>query len=281
MAMLYPIASKRIDNIYGHLCSALLSDEATQLADTRELNNVMIKLLDINNNIVSIRGLSPSYLFGELIWYFAGAKDLKFISQFSKFWEKISDDGETCNSAYGYLMKRKFGFNQINKVIELLKKDPSSRRAKININTPNENVIETKDEPCTMFLQFMIRDGKLDCTAVMRSNDIWLGFPYDVAFFTELQKYIARELEVQYGTYTHFAVSMHLYERNIEAVNSIVWDNPVSKPIKFDGDELVKKAHTIYMALYYELCEGYISKVDIKKYLFALLDVFDIYKGGE
>lgn len=225
--------STHIDSLYWTLCKFLL--DAPNVEDTRELNNVKVTLTDITNNIVSIRGLSPSYLLGELLWYFAGRNDVEFISKFSSFWKGISDDGETCNSAYGYLMRYAFGFDQIEKVIELLTKDPNSRRAKINLNTPRENVIETKDEPCTMFLQFLIRDKKLHCTAVMRSNDIWFGFPYDVAFFTELQKYIADRLGVKYGEYTHFVVSMHLYDRDYEKVSKIV-ENPISMSEQIDFD---------------------------------------------
>ena len=217
--------STNIDDIYLTMAKNLL--KAPQVGNTRELNNVKLVLKDINNNIVSIRGISPSYLFGELLWYFNGDNSLEFISKFSSFWKSISDDGKTCNSAYGYLIQKAHGFDQVKKVIEILKEDPFSRRAKININVPNPSVKETKDEPCTMSLHFMIRENNLYCTAVMRSNDIWLGFPYDVAFFTELQKYIASQLKVGYGWYTHFAVSLHVYNRDLDRLTEVIKKNPL------------------------------------------------------
>lgn len=235
--------STNIDNIYLALCKDLL--KAPRVGNTRELNNVKIVLKDITKNIVSVRGISPSYLFGELLWYFNGDNSLKFIESFSPFWSKITDDGETCNSAYGYLMQYKHQFNQIEKVIEILEADPLSRRAKININTPNPNVKETHDEPCTMSIHFMIRKNKLDCTVVMRSNDIWFGLPYDVAFFTQLQKYIADRLGVGYGWYTHFAVSLHMYDRDAETIAKIV-ENPISKPVVFDEAKLVTEHKEIF-----------------------------------
>ena len=224
--------STSIDDIYLTLAKDLVKT-CQKVGDTRELLNVKVVLKDITNNIVSVRGISPSYLFGELVWYFMGDNSLDFISKFSSFWGKISDDGKTCNSAYGHLMKYAYGFNQIQKVIDILHEDPNSRRAKININVPNPSVDKTKDEPCTMSIHFVLRNNKLDCTAVMRSNDIWIGFPYDVAFFTELQKYVADKLHVGYGWYTHFAVSMHVYDRDVEKLAKVV-ENPISKPIKFD-----------------------------------------------
>lgn len=228
----YFYSSSSIDDIYLTLCKALCH-WGDDVGNTKELSNVGIQLDNIHQNIVSIRDISPSYLFGELLWYFTGRNSTEFISKFGSMWLRISDDGYTANSAYGYIMREKHGFNQIMKIIDLLKADPNSRRAVINLNVPNEHVIETKDEPCTIALQFLIREGKLHCTCMMRSNDIYFGFPYDVAFFTELQKYIADALKVEYGTYTHFATSLHVYEKDMDKIREIV-KNPVSKYINFD-----------------------------------------------
>ena len=73
----------------------------------------------------------------------------------------------------------------------------------------------TKDLPCTISLQYLIREGALHCIVYMRSNDLWLGFPYDVFCFTAFQTKLAMELGVKLGTYTHIAGSLHLYERNL------------------------------------------------------------------
>lgn len=258
--------STSIDDIYLTACKDLL--KAPKVGDTREINNVKFVLKDITNNIVSVRGISPSYLFGELLWYFQGDNSLKFISKFSPFWCKISDDSETCNSAYGYLIQKAHGFDQIEKVVHILKNDPLSRRAKININVPNYLVDSTKDEPCTMSVHFLIRKNKLDCTVVMRSNDIWLGFPYDVAFFTELQKCIAGMLGIGYGWYTHFVVSLHMYDRNAEKISEIV-NNPISKPIKFNRERFYGNLNDLFIT----------AKLEGKEALMRGLERLNIYKG--
>ena len=224
---------REIDLIYFTACAVLL--EAPKVGNTRERIGMKIELEDITENIISIRDISPSYLFGEWLWYFTGRQDTRFISQFGSMWSKLSDDGFSAHSAYGYLIKYAFGFDQMEKVIEILQRDPNSRRAVININTPRKEVFETKDEPCTIALQFLLRDNKLNCICTMRSNDIYYGFPYDIAFFTEVQKRIADELGVGYGPYIHNVGSLHLYDHNYEAVKNIV-ENPVSKLITFDRE---------------------------------------------
>ena len=210
---------KTVDEAYKEMCNLLVN--APLVGNTRELNNVKIEIEDVTNSIVSVRNISLTYLLGEFLWYFNGSQSMEYITKYSSFWKNISDDGVTSNSAYGYILKYKHGFNQIEKIIELLTKDPNSRRAVMNINVPNERVIETKDEPCTIALQFLVRNNKLYCTAIMRSNDIWFGTPYDWAFFIELQKYIADRLNLGYGTYTHFATSFHVYERNMAEITNI------------------------------------------------------------
>ena len=260
----------KIDKIYRKLCRDLM-DHGTVVGNTKELRNIKITLPDITKNIVSIRNISPAYLFGEWLWYFSGDNSLEFISKFGPMWNQMSDDGKTCNSAYGYIMQKKFGFNQVEKVIELLSNDRDSRRAVINLNTPNEKVIETNDEPCTIGLQFYVRHDALFCTCMMRSNDIWYGFPYDVAFFTELQKYIADGLGLEYGSYTHFVVSMHAYDRNWQAIQKIA-ENPVSKPIIFDRDLFHDRFWAIYQIM--KLTTQFCDSKETKKMMLSVAQSF-------
>lgn len=232
------IIADNIDDIYRGICDKLLS-KGSIVGNTKELNNFSFTLTNINNNIINIRNISKSYLCGELLWYMTARNDIEFIQKFSGFWGRISDDGITSNSAYGHILFKRHGFDQVEKIIELLKTDKNSRRAVLNLNVPNPNVIETKDEICTIALQMYIRDNKLYCTGIMRSNDIWLGTPYDVAFFTELQKYIAHRVGVEYGTYTHFVVSIHAYERNFDDLEATVVRN-ITSEISIDIERLNK-----------------------------------------
>lgn len=163
-----------------------------------------------------LRKLSTRYALGELLWYLSGSNKLADIKPYSKFWEALSDDGVTLNSAYGYRIFKQFGFDQWEHAKNLLIKDGFSRQAVIHIKNAS-NVI-TKDTPCTVALQYQIRENQLFATTYMRSNDIWLGFPYDVFSFTSLQVMMAMELGVEVGTYTHIAGSLHLYEGSLKNV---------------------------------------------------------------
>ena len=222
-----------MDDIYRIICRQLLY--APKVGETREINGYSFTLTNLDNNVVNIRNISKSYICGELLWYVLGRNDVGFISKFAKLWERISDDGKTSNSAYGDIILKRHGFNQVDTIIRLLKKDPLSRRAVINFNVPNPNVINTKDEICTVALQFLIRNGKLNAYGLMRSNDVWFGLPYDVIFFTELQKYIARKLGVDCGTYTHTAC---MYMSGI----SLIWKRLYLRSLRLKSPWIFKNS---------------------------------------
>lgn len=184
-----------------------------------EIINAITVLENPTKNIMTnqVRRLSMRYAVGEMLWYLSGNTELKAIQNYTKAWDRMSDDGKTVNSNYGFLIKDAYGFDQYEYCKELLRKDINSRQAVIHIKMPR-NTIEnpTNDLNCTVCLQFLVRDWKLYCTTYMRSNDLWLGFPYDVFQFTCIQIRMAMELGLDIGSYTHIAGSLHIYERDFK-----------------------------------------------------------------
>lgn len=163
-----------------------------------------------------IRKMPLRYAIGELLWYLSGNNSLKEIQKYTTAWDRMSDNGETVNSNYGFCIRRKFGFDQWAYVKNMLIENPNTRQAVIHIKTADCN--SSKDVNCTVCCQFIVRDGKLYMTTYMRSNDIWLGFPYDVFQFTAMQVLMSMELGLELGTYTHIAGSLHLYRRDLKEV---------------------------------------------------------------
>lgn len=237
---------KKLNDVYESLIYELY--KKNEIVDgTKELLNYNFEI-DSNDNILEYRHLSLKYILAEMIWYFSGNNDMRFISQFASIWEKLSDNGRTNNSAYGYILKYKSGFDQIETIIDLLKHHRESRRAVLNINSSNIYVKSTKDEPCTIALQFYIRNNKLHATGMMRSNDVWFGLPYDIIFFTELQKYIARKLNIESGNYHHFVTSIHMYMRDEEKIKEVIsnYHKDSKKEINIDFEKLIKKSKKLY-----------------------------------
>lgn len=208
-------ANDAFDYWYNMLTSDMEKEESRDGEVVGEIINAITVIKDPTRNICDgIRKMNMRYAIGEMLWYMSGQNTLKSIQNITSAWDRMSDDGETVNSNYGYCMMHKYGFNQIGYVLDLLKNNPNTRQAVIHIKEPSDK--ESKDVNCTVCLQFFIRDNKLYMTTYMRSNDLWMGFPYDVFQFTNLQILIAMMLGVKVGTYTHVAGSLHLYARNLK-----------------------------------------------------------------
>lgn len=201
----------------------------------REHRHVWYRLEDTRRCAAWLPGRKLSYPFmvAEFLWIFCGRDDLEMIGTYCKEIHKFSDDGRTLFGAYGPRWR-----GQIGAVVENLRRDPDSRQGVVSIWRPQAlaageydpsdasvATVPSKDVPCTLSMQYLIRNKKLEAGVVMRSSDAWLGLPYDIFNFSMLQRAVAEELGVQAGSLTMYIGSSHLYERNLEAAaNVLKWE---------------------------------------------------------
>lgn len=175
------------------------------------------------------RKFSTEYLAAELIWYLSGNNKLEWIGRHASFWQGIANADKTVNSAYGHriFLPHAYSESQWEIVRSELKKDPDSRRAVIHIKSEYDS-LGSLDVPCTMTLQFFIRNKKLHLHTHMRSNDLILGLSYDLPAFTLMQELMALDLGLELGSYCHSTGSLHVYERHYEMLNAIT-HTPLSR----------------------------------------------------
>ena len=215
------IVANTADELFERVIENVLHYPVNDKNVSHEIINANLQLTDPTRNTMCecIRKMPIRYAIGELLWYNSRNITWKAIEPFSKFWKNLSDDGEHVNSNYGWCIHDKYTFDQWTMVVNLLKSTPNSRQAVIHIKEPRDVIKRpTKDLNCTLTLQFLIRENKLDMIVNMRSNDIWLGLPYDVFNFTCMQIQMAMELGVDIGTYYHNAASLHLYKHDLEKI---------------------------------------------------------------
>lgn len=210
---------------------------------TKDLWNYSVKINNPNDSIVK-SDEQKFFLAGAVsrfIWMMGAnnrIKDIEF------YWGsgvgRFSDDEILMpGSNYGARMiTPRPGMNQIESVIDRLKKNPSTRRGAISIYHPEDAVRDSKDIPCAFGIFYTIRDGKLNTTIIMRSNNAKFLFPYNIFEFSLLSEVIANEVGVEIGELHFQAVSMHLYEEDFEKAQKIVdetefkdftFSNPIPK----------------------------------------------------
>lgn len=224
-----------IEETYGQLIEALQQEDI--VGSTKEINNCCLVIHNptLTNFSFPYRNISERYSDAELKWYWSGDNRCEEIGQHAKMWLRLSDDGVTNNSAYGYILEKKYGYDQIQQIISLLKLDKTSRRAVLNISDPVIHRIATKDMQCTIALQFLIRHDGLEMTVYMRSNDVFFGLPYDYIYFVSIGQYIADKLGLKLILYTHHATSMHMYLRDCEKFA------PHKQVLNIDAKSIIQK----------------------------------------
>lgn len=167
------------------------------------------------------RKLNYSFMFAEAHWILSGSNRLADVIPFCKRMEEFSDDGFTLSGAYG----PKF-LSQVDYICQILNKDPGTRQAVMTFweKCPNPS----KDIPCTISLQFFIRNGFLHLSVHMRSSDAWLGLPYDIFNFTMMAIYVKLFLFQNYSKYYTLGElffsfgSSHIYESDVEKIDEFL-----------------------------------------------------------
>jgi hypothetical protein len=135
-------------------------------------------------------------------------------AQFCERLKDYSDDGLTFAGAYGHRLRQAHG-DQLQGAIELLRRDPESRRAVLQIWDVTDLGKDSKDVPCNTQLYPKLRDGALVMTVCNRSNDlVWGLMGANVVQWSMVQEYLAAQLGVAMGELTTVSDSFHAYEDN-------------------------------------------------------------------
>jgi len=172
--------------------------------------------VDCEANLLDVpaRKLNFRFAVAEWLWMAFGRSDVESLARYNSVMRSFSDDGIFLTGAYGPHINA-----QRRNMVRKLKTDPHTRQAVIEIPRPQRT---TKDEPCTLSFQYLLRDGRLNQIVTMRSSDAWLGIPYDVFTFTQLQNCFAGELGVKRGWLQLNMGSSHLYERDFDAARGVM-----------------------------------------------------------
>jgi thymidylate synthase len=171
-------------------------------------------------------GRAPLLAIGaaEAMQLIGGLADPGIMFRISPKFLQYADDGRSFHGAYGARIKM-----QVVHACNKLRDDVSTRQAIVTLwDEYLDNLHGHADYPCTVALQFQMDEGKLCMNTVMRSNDVYLGLPYDLFQFTQLQLTVARSLGREPGWYRHTTMSLHAYERDVERLTDIRPAMPVA-----------------------------------------------------
>ena len=168
----------------------------------------------------------------ELLWLLKGDTNVKYLQEHGvHIWDEWADANGDLGPVYGAQWRNwnNEGIDQIANVIESIKNNPNSRRHIVTAWNPSvlpdelskdfaANVAAGKAAlpPCHCFFQFYVRDVRLSCQIYIRSNDIFLGAPFNIAEYALLTMMIADVCGLQPGELVYTIGDAHIYKNHIE-----------------------------------------------------------------
>jgi thymidylate synthase len=185
--------------------------------------------------LLALRKIPTKIFIAEQIWFISGARKPEiFLRDFTKIWDDFTNPGDVVTVAYGYRWRRHFGRDQLGMLVSMLERDPSSRHGVVITWDPAHDGLggaSKANVPCPYTFTVNIMGGRLNMMNVVRSNDVILGLPHDVAGFCLLQLILAQRLGVKPGIYTHTIANAHVYDTHYDAALEMVGRTPNSPKV--------------------------------------------------
>lgn len=227
------------------------------------------------------RRANPFLHLMESLWMLAGRQDYTWLDQFvSDFSKRFGEADGHGHGAYGHRWRHHFaGRDQLEMVVEMLRKNPDNRRVVIQMWDPVVDLgVAAKDLPCNTSIYPRIVDGALQLTICCRSNDIiWGMLGSNIVHFSILQEYLAGRIGVSIGPLHQLANNCHAYTDQWAKVgvpepvvqvypdtipigdNWAMWDEDLTvfmdspdQPHSYYNEWFHETAHRMYMA--HRLC---------------------------
>ncbi len=190
--------------------------------------------------LLTLRKIPVQVFVAEQIWFLMGSrKPAEFLDQYTRIWREFTNINGIVSTAYGYRWRYHFGRDQIAGLVRLLEAEPSSRHGVVVTWDPADDGLlpgrKKKNVPCPFTFTANIIGGRLHLHNVVRSNDMLLGFPHDVAGFALLQRILAARLGVGVGVYSHSISNAHIYDIHYAAAAELIGRQGQVEDIELTG----------------------------------------------
>jgi len=230
--MIHSFAGENADVVWKSALAALIEsgmEQSSRLGITKEILHANFKIENPRNRWVFSRkpGINPAFAIVEVFWILSGRDDAKIVNHWNPALPKFSGYDENYHGAYGYRLRKKFGFDQIDRAYQALQSNPDSRQIVLQLLNPawdmpsDDGMPVSTDIPCNICSMPKIRDGRLEWLQILRSNDIIRGLPYNIVQFTTIQEVLSGWLNIEVGAYHQVSDSLHFYDEDLRTFSSL------------------------------------------------------------
>lgn len=171
----------------------------------------------------------------EMLWFLRGDTRLAFLHDHRvTIWDEWADEQGELGPVYGHQWRNWSApdgqsIDQMAALIESIKSNPDSRRHIVSA----WNVADLPQmalPPCHLLFQFFVGNGRLSCQLYVRSNDLFLGAPFNIAQYALLTHMIAQQCDLDVGELVYTIGDAHIYLNHLDQVNQQLEREPLPLP---------------------------------------------------
>ncbi len=183
---------------------------------------------DLNSGfpLITTKKVHTKSIVYELLWFLRGGdSNVRWLQERGvTIWDEWASDTGDLGPVYGVQWRSwptpsGEHIDQISQALELLKRDPDSRRNIVSAWNVGE-IPQMALPPCHAFFQFYVADGRLSCQLYQRSADLFLGVPFNIASYALLTHMMAAQagLGGVGGEFVWTGGDCHIYDNHVDQV---------------------------------------------------------------
>lgn len=171
--------------------------------------------------LLTTKKLHLKSIIYELLWFIRGDTNIRYLNENGvTIWDEWADANGDLGRVYGaqwcdWRTPDGRAINQIDAVIEQIRKNPDSRRLIVSAWNVGE-IDKMALPPCHAMFQFFVQQEELSCQLYQRSADLFLGVPFNIASYALLTMMVAQVCGLKPGTFVHTFGDLHLYSNHLE-----------------------------------------------------------------
>ena len=185
--------------------------------------------------LVTTKKLHLKSIIYELLWFLQGNTNVQYLQEHGvRIWNEWADENGELGPVYGKQWRRwqkpdGTTVDQISRALDLIKNDPDSRRIIVSAWNVGE-LGQMALMPCHAFFQFYVANDKLSCQLYQRSQDVFLGMPFNIASYALLTHMMAQQVNLAVGDFVWTGGDVHIYQNHIEQVKEQLKRKPFPLP---------------------------------------------------
>ncbi|MDD5751826.1 MAG: thymidylate synthase [Candidatus Peribacteraceae bacterium] len=193
--------------------------------------------------LLTTKKLHTRSILHELLWFLRGETNIKYLKDNGvSIWDEWATETGDLGPLYGKQWRDFSGVDQIQWVVDEIRRNPDSRRLIVSAwnpafipdgsKGPQENVRLGKMAlaPCHCLFQFYVVNGRLSCQLYQRSADLFLGVPFNIASYAFLTHMVAQVTGLQAGDFVHTFGDLHLYSNHLDQAHEQLTREPRALP---------------------------------------------------